>query len=262
MLRALDKSGTSYLAWDAEKKNKPYSCPSCHKEVILRQGDIRIHHFAHKPPIDCVYGTGESELHYKIKKQLYEYLKLQSNCEKCEIERNLGTVRPDISLYIDKIPVAIEIQKSTIDIRIIKRRMIEYFNKKIYVIWIIPEKSPSLQYHEDGDAHRAKEWEIYLHALNYGKLYFWQGDNTLKAYHFDSFEIHKKESEWYDEYGDFQTAGGYSYYAKRLKSINTDNKILYLEKDFVKVFHKEYTNYSIDIPDCFLYKDKYNNWWK
>lgn len=264
MLRALDKNNFGYLAWDAEKKNKPYFCPNCHKEVILRQGEIKAHHFAHKPPIDCIYGTGESEIHYRIKKQLYEYLKSQSNCEKCDIERNLETVRPDISLYINKIAIEIEIQKSTIDTRIIKRRMIEYYKKKIAVLWIIPDKSPTLQYHENEETfvHRALEWEIYLHALNYGKLYYWQGDNILKAYHFNSFQIYRESSEWYDEYGDEQSAGGYYYYAKRLKLCNTDDKNLYIEKDFIRNFHKKYSNSTIEIPECFIYRDNYTNWWK
>ena len=264
MLRALNKNNIGHLAWDADKKNKPYFCPNCQKEVILRQGAIKIDHFAHKPPIECIYGSGESEIHYRIKKQIYEYLNIKGNCEKCEIERNLETVRPDISLYIDKIPVAIEIQKSTIDIRIIKKRMLEYYKKKISVLWIIPEKEPSLQYHEKEDefVHRALEWEVYLHALNYGKLYYWQGDNTIKAYHFDSFRIYKDASEWYNEYGDLEGAGGYHYYAKKLKLCTTDDKLLYIEKDFNKTFHKYYSNDNIDIPECFIFNDKFGSWWK
>ena len=264
MLRALDKNDISYLAWDAQKSGKPFFCPSCNKEVILRQGEVKAHHFAHKPPVYCIYGSGESEIHYRIKKQLYEYLKLQPNCEKCDVERNLKTVRPDISLYVDNIPVAIEIQKTNIDIRTIKKRMMEYYKKKISVLWIIPEECPVMQYHEKENeyVHRAIEWEIYLHALNYGKLYYWQGNNTLMAYHFSSFQIYKEGSEWYDEYGDFQSAGGYHYYAKRLKICSSDNKCLYIEKDFIKNMHKEYSNSSIDIPECLIYKDKYGNWWK
>jgi len=264
LLRALDGNNISHLAWDAQKSEKPFFCPNCNNEVILRQGVIKAHHFAHKPPVCCVYGSGESEIHYKIKKQLYEYLNLQPNCKKCDIERNLITVRPDVSLYIDNIPVAIEIQKSNIDIRIIRRRMIEYNKKKISVLWIIPDKSPNMQYHdkENEYVHRAIEWETYLHALNYGKLYYWQDNNTVMAYHFSSFRIYKEESEWYDEYGNLQGAGGYHYYAKKLKRCSTNNKILYIEKDFIKNIHKEYSNNTIDIPECLIFKDKYDNWWK
>ena len=73
--------------------------------------------------------------------------------------------------------------------------------------------------------------------------------------------IYKKESNWYNEDGEEQSAGGYSYYAKKLKLCSTDNKILLIEKDFDKVFHKEYSNNRIDLPACFIYKDKYKNWW-
>jgi len=264
MLRALNRNNISFLAWDAIKENKPYFCPECKGEVVLRKGKIKIHHYAHKPPVNCIYGYGESEIHFRIKKQLYEYLMGKKNCKKCEIERHLGTVRPDISLYINDVPVAIEIQKSTIDIRLIKKRMEEYYKKKIAVIWIIPVNKPSLQFQEKEEVyvHRALEWEIYLHALNYGKLYYWQGDNSVIAYHFKALEIYKDYSEWYNEYGELQSAGDYFYYAKKLKLCSSDNKKLFLDLDFIINVHKAYSNSHLELPECYLYKDKYKNWWK
>ena len=264
MLRALNKNEVSILAWETEKSEYPFFCPLCREELLLRKGKVKTHHFAHKIKTNCDYAHGESEKHYRIKKQLYEYLKDKVNCKNCDLERNLKTVRPDISLRINNIPVAIEIQNSAIDVKIIQKRMAEYTKMKIYVLWIIPQESPSLEYREKEKVyvHNIKEWEAYLHALNYGKLYYWQGDNSIKAYHFEALEIYKESSVWYDEDGDDHYSRGYNYYARTLKHCTTDNKILFIDKDFIPNQNKGFSKYHIEIPKCLIYRDKYNNWWK
>ena len=53
----------------AEKINK-YMCPDCNKDVILKKGSIRIHHFAHyKSENPCKYyeHPGESQIHKDAK---------------------------------------------------------------------------------------------------------------------------------------------------------------------------------------------------
>lgn len=43
-------------AWDQQKIDGPFSCPVCVEETILKKGAMKVHHFAHKPPITCEYG--------------------------------------------------------------------------------------------------------------------------------------------------------------------------------------------------------------
>ena len=259
MLRAIDLNNNNYLAWEADKNNN-YLCPVCKSALLLRKGQIRVHHFAHKPPVNCIYGSGESEIHYRIKKELYEYLSKQPNCKKCEIERNLGTVRPDISLYVNNIPIAIEIQKSSLDISIMQNRMQEYYKKKISVLWILPDKEPNLilRENENQQVHRLKEWERYLHAMYYGRIYYWQGNNTLKAYKFKDFHIEKPLSEFYSEdEGEVVVEGGYTYKAKSLKIPYTNERILNIEKDFKRFEKSEFRYKNILVPECYIYKDIY-----
>ena len=212
MLTALNHNNDNFYAWEAEKSDGPFYCPECGSDLILRKGLKKAHHFSHKPPVNCIYGSGESEIHYQIKRELYEYLSKQSNCSLCEIERSLGEVRPDVSLRINNKRVAIEIQKSNIDIRTIYKRMHKYNELNIFVLWIISSKKPEWIIHNNGDfVHRIKEWEVYLHALNYGRLYYWQGDSKIKAYHFFDYNIYRDVSGFYSEGGEFQTFGGYTY---------------------------------------------------
>jgi len=122
MIVAQNSEKIRCIAFETEKDKKPFFCSFCNNKVVLKKGETREHHFAHKPPTDCQYGKGESQIHYKIKREIYLTLKDHPNCSKCEIERILEGVRPDVSLYIGKVPVAIEIQKNRIDIDYIIQR--------------------------------------------------------------------------------------------------------------------------------------------
>jgi competence protein CoiA len=42
-----------------------YCCPGCSKTVILKKGRIKIAHFAHKPPADCLLAAGETLAHLR-----------------------------------------------------------------------------------------------------------------------------------------------------------------------------------------------------
>lgn len=47
MIYALNSKGTRISAFDADKNIK-YISPCCNEELILKQGDIYVHHFSHK----------------------------------------------------------------------------------------------------------------------------------------------------------------------------------------------------------------------
>jgi competence protein CoiA len=261
MLCAVNEKNEKLYAWNTEKNEAPFFCPECNDECVLRKGKIRIDHFAHKPPINCEYGSGESEIHYQIKRELYEYLSKQNNCDRCDIERSLDGVRPDISLHINGKRVAIEIQNSKIDIRLIYKRMVRYSALKIYVLWIIPKNEPDLIEHNGEYVHRIKEWELYLHALGFGKVYYWQGDSQVKAYHMGEHKLEKEYSEFYSPEGELQSYGGYSYYAKRMKSVSTDDRMLRIENDFDFNLRKCWSTKNWSIPECLICNSRYTNWW-
>jgi Competence protein len=261
MLCAINDNDEKLYAWSTEKDEAPFYCPECKDQCLLRKGKIRAAHFAHKPPVTCEYGAGESEIHYRIKRELYEYLSSQKNCELCDIERSLDGVRPDVSLHINKRRVAIEVQNSKIDIQTIYRRMMRYKALGIYVLWIIPQEEPDLIEHNEDYVHRIKEWELYLHALGYGKVYYWQGNAQVKAYHFGDYEIEKSYSEYYSPQGELISHGGYLYNAKRLKKISTDDKLLRIETDFQFKKKSYWSSKNWSIPECFILSSNTTNWW-
>jgi hypothetical protein len=102
---ALIKESNDYIyPAKAEKKIK-YSCPECKKDVLVRKGNKRIHHFAHyKSNSPCEYynNPGESAIHKEAKLLLKTILNerrklnIQRYCVKCNDSINVLT---DCDLY-------------------------------------------------------------------------------------------------------------------------------------------------------------------
>lgn len=120
---ALTQAGDLVTTETAEK-GEVYVCPICQSEMLLRLGEKKRHHFAHKALTENC--TPESVLHYSFKRvlaehiekhiQLHEPLQITWHCNECweehtgnlvkkavrvQIEYNLGTCQPDIAL-LDK----------------------------------------------------------------------------------------------------------------------------------------------------------------
>lgn len=66
MLLALDKDNKVVHAKDVDKGHT-YICPTCNEEVILKKGNKKVHHFAHKNDTQCSNSDGESVVHKYFK---------------------------------------------------------------------------------------------------------------------------------------------------------------------------------------------------
>ncbi len=119
---AISKDGIKSVAWKTEKNEGPFTCPGCTGEVILKKGKMKEHHYAHRPPYNCPYGAGETQIHYRCKREIYEALLAHPKCSDCDIEKQLSGVRPDVYAVISSARVAIEVQKTTINLNDIERR--------------------------------------------------------------------------------------------------------------------------------------------
>ncbi|NQU77676.1 competence protein CoiA, partial [Candidatus Falkowbacteria bacterium] len=139
MLCAIHKeTQQSVFASLVEREHKPFYCQCCKDLVILKKGQIRTHHFAHKPPVTCEYGVGETEKHRQCKMEIYNFLKGKPYVRNLKMEAHLGNVRPDISAYIKNFPVAIEVQCSNLSLETIIQRTKKYYQKNVFVLWISP----------------------------------------------------------------------------------------------------------------------------
>jgi competence protein CoiA len=251
------------IACYTEKYEAPFFCPYCKQEVGIRKGNKKVHHFYHLNENPECENSNESEIHYKIKMEMYEHFKNQPNCRKCEPERILKGVIPDLSLYINDIPVAIEIQKSNISCELIQHRMSIYNQLGIYVLWVLTEKSPQVDKLDKSDDytqseyHNLKDWEKYLHRMYYHRLYYWQKETTVKAFHFDKALL-------YHDGGDYDTS--YFYRAKKRTTFIPLEKELVIERDFINIFRKndsvKLSYENVSVPNCKIMWDNNKKWWE
>ncbi len=261
---ALSEAGVRCVAWITEKAEGPFSCPGCSGEVILKKGKIKEHHYAHKPPFDCLYGAKESEIHYRCKREIFQALSSHPNCSECEIEKPLDGARPDVYAVISSNKVAIEAQKTSISINDIERRSSYYKWLGINVLWLIPHNSPKLIWRDGQEewVHRLKSWEKYLHAIYYGRVYYWNGGLSVLPCHFGNFQIWVKESEWYDEDDEYRQEGGYYSNARTLKKpIMYPGGPLNIAEDFAPKARSRFDSKNWSVPECNIWFDSLSPWW-
>jgi competence protein CoiA len=252
MLSARRKSdGQTVNAYFESKANAPFFCLDCGDPVILKTGKNRISHFAHVDFLACRYAEGESEAHRKCKMEIFEALLREPGVHDAALERPLGTVRPDVSAYINGVRVAIEVQISSLSIDTIMRRTIDYFRKGIHVLWLL-QWTPQL----DGERYTPKLWEKWIHACYFGRVYYWTGGLNVVSYEFEPSLKSVPKKSWYSKDGRKMTGGGYSVRSKRYRAA-IRGKMLNLATDFVPRERSWWEGNGVKVPDAKLFMERY-----
>lgn len=241
MLTATRESdGQKVAAWEASKDDAPFICFCCRQVVRLKKGQIKAPHFAHVPPVTCEYGSGESEAHRLCKIALYENLSLDPHVRKCEMERDLGTVRPDVSAYINDVPVAIEVQLSNLSLAKIQHRTIEYARKGIYVLWL-PLYTNDLR----RELYTPRPWERWLHATYFGRVYYWQEELKIVPVSFRDYY--------------YRARGRTRDYQKlSRKKVPLADSPLHLAREFVPLVREAHAGGGFFVPQARLFVGNYD----
>ena len=204
----------------------------------------------------------EGDFHYYVKDELYSLLSASPLCHSCKSERPIGIVRPDISLFIHKKPVAIEIQHSALGEDQIDARMAEYAEQNIHVLWIVLEGygDPDIRDGIDKDRYPASALERYLHTLYFGRVYYYHGGLEVTPVHFDQHYTRVPAREWYDSSGTAYSGGGYDKRSKRLRVLNVGERVN-IVKDFKATLRTAWTGGRVSVPACRLWIDRGGKWW-
>ncbi|EOS94792.1 competence protein CoiA [Erwinia tracheiphila] len=204
------------IARDTEKRGI-FTCPECGRTVTLKKGKIVIHHFAHKPPVTCQYGKGESKQHHQIKMELFDSLVNHDQALDVALEKSFGAVRPDVSARIDGKLVAFEIQRTSINFDDLHRRTSAYCQLGLSVIWILLPR-------EDLSSNKIspRKWEIWTHAAQLGEAYYWIGKGYVQPVKFDKYMIEVPLTDF---------GGGYERTSKRFRTPIKQRKA-HLVEDF------------------------------
>ena len=114
-----------------------YCCPGCHEPVILRRGQHKIAHFAHRPVSQCQLSEGETTEHLLGKRQLFQWYRQQGRSVALEVYLAQIAQRPDLLLTDGDQRVAIEFQCSPLSLHRLRERNAGYRQCGIAVHWLL-----------------------------------------------------------------------------------------------------------------------------
>lgn len=189
MITAISEKGEKTVGWEADKTNS-YYCPGCEERLILRQGEIKVHHFAHIAESKCSYTAGETETHLWMKKFLYHEFAKSNLCKTVDIEHRVDDRIADIHIVNrqDK-EIAVECQVSNIDVVEFRKKIAYYSYKGIYSLWIFSGNNELdkrlIKLVNTRDArlnYTSSETERRCHRWYYGRFYYFYNDKIYAVH--------------------------------------------------------------------------------
>ncbi|AVQ34520.1 competence protein CoiA [Staphylococcus muscae] len=130
MLTAYNEKQERVLARNAHK-DASYYCPVCHEQLILKQGNKNIAHFAHGR--QCAHhANGETLLHCKLKLLLFHIMSNYDN--DVQLEPYLSDIQQIPDIVVGK--YAIEVQLSPLPIQQMHKRTEGLVRAGYRVIWL------------------------------------------------------------------------------------------------------------------------------
>lgn len=182
---------------DIMKSNKTFYCIQCNEQVILKNGPIKIPHFAHKLNASCTqtFSEGESEDHLKGKLHLYEFL--QRNSASVQLEAHIPFLlqRPDLYIESDYYPIAIEFQCSPISVALIQQRTVGYISKKIIPIWILRTPNSDFPTQEIGTMQLSAFRQQFFYTTPNGRILLTYCPQS-KYFHYISYPMHIRANNY------------------------------------------------------------------
>lgn len=190
-------------------KGSVYFCPHCHDEVILKQGRVRVPHFAHKNMTDCPLSITESIGHIEMKAYISQALSIKY--PNTNVEVPIGNRIVDIVVRDSRgNSYAVECQYSPTTVQEWEERTRFINTNQMAVIWAWS----SMRFKLYGESESKIPQDILnCHKLAFGKVYYFNHElKRLFACHLEPVTRWKDTA--YDRDGN--QVGGYSV---RLKTV-------------------------------------------
>jgi len=153
--------------------------------VVLKTGQVRVAHFAHKPDADCAFGAGMSLAHLTAQRRIAEALRARGVSAELEafMPSLAGNRRIDVLAWPADRPaarIAIEVQASDLTPELIAARTRSYNAEGVAPLWLRLLDFGAFQRvqtlpHRGAvwiDKHRARAWERWAHDHLGGRLWF------------------------------------------------------------------------------------------
>lgn len=133
-------NGKSVFAADA-KHGEQYWCPGCETEVILKKGNFKISHFAHKKGMCQIFSEGETPEHLLGKNKILAAFKNAGYAGVLEKHIQMLNQRPDVLVqYKNKKSIALEFQCAPLSLKKLSERSEGYCSKELKFCWILGQR--------------------------------------------------------------------------------------------------------------------------
>lgn len=199
-----------------------YGCRGCGAPVVLKAGQIRIAHFAHKPDAACAFGARMSLAHLMAQRRIAEALRARGVNAELEVfmPSLAGDRRIDVLAWSADRPdkrIAVEAQASDLTPELIAARTRSYNTEGVAPLWLrlldfgLFERVQTLPHRATVwiDRYRARAWERWVHDQLGGRLWFLDQD-TFLAWRGTFVPAHgyREGAAWYEPDGEEMAAGG------------------------------------------------------
>ena len=256
MLSALNNNNEKIIAKDANKNNE-YFCPVCGEPLILKQGEIKIPHFAHKANSGCSFGINESENHMLMKGIIRDFVVKGNKVVNDEFEHILkfSNGRYLIADYYAEIQhngrifkVAFEIVEKHDNYDEFEAKNVTYFDNDIYVVWVFNDKHINRYPNEHGvgEEFRTKQIHRVAHALGFGKVYSINIPDR-KMYYTHFHKVERVRDSWDDR-------GYYVTYPKTIRIPESKEINIFKINNFKKQYPDKYVHFNVCRANMYIPK--------
>ena len=223
MLVALENG--SRVEASVAKKGPTFTCPKCAAVLVLKKGRVITHHFAHKPPTNCTWASGETAAHMKAKTAFCGALRQQGFRAELEVEilSTEGDRRADVVVWSKngKDRIAFEIQHQPLSFDGIEQRTKAYIAAGVPVLWIGLLGAIAFESAETKGSnlviqrYSPRQWEKWAHAFAFDSIWYMDSDSKLWCGKFSAYMIDVPYKSWFNSDGSQNSAGGYTKRSKR-----------------------------------------------
>lgn len=264
MFIGLDKQNNRVTAAKAIHGNE-YHCPICEEKLELRQGDIRMHHFAHWKNRSCTdtWSSDMSEWHINWQAQFPE------ECQEVVVEFDGKKHRADV--LIEESKLVVEFQHSPLSPREFAERNDFYTRSGYHVIWLFDMTKGFDDEHfilsNDGDCYSWKHaWGTFAPAeydcINYSGDWNYSPDidkqARIEGIHFNRRVLNEDVSVFFQDHNRILKLLYYDIENKKIvTSINRkDNPFVWSPYTFQLFLVKTFRHLTLYAPSCSKCKEK------
>ncbi|MFS0787288.1 competence protein CoiA family protein [Shouchella sp. 1P09AA] len=164
--------------WVLKREKELFFCPACDREVVIKLGNKRSWHFAHRVSTSCTGKAGkETVLHERGKKMLYTFF--QKSYPQTKLESYLPQTKQRPDILIEANQFVIEYQCSVISVEQIVKRNDDYHTQRLKPIWVLGSNRLKRL---GASMFRLQEYEYYAIFTNNQQRYLYYFDPNIQTF--------------------------------------------------------------------------------